>query len=98
MALGRTGSRRGFLAFVVVAGYLLAGFRGIATSKRIAAVSLLAILLVALASDRYFARIQTILNPSADYNWRGKSKTGRMEVWKRGIDYMMTNPVLGVGV
>ncbi len=98
MTLGRTGSRGGFLAFVAVAAYLLAGFRGIATSKRIAAVALLAILLVALASDRYFERIQTILNPSADYNWRGKSETGRMEIWKRGIDYMMTYPVLGVGV
>ena len=98
MTFGRTGSRGGFLAFVVVAGYLLAGFRGIATSKRVAAVALLAILLVALASDRYFTRIQTILNPSADYNWRGKSETGRMEIWKRGIDYMMTYPVLGVGV
>jgi O-antigen ligase len=98
MTLGRTGSRGGFLAFVAVAGYLLAGFRGIATSKRVAAVALLAILLVALASDRYFARIQTILNPSADYNWRGKSETGRMEIWKRGIDYMMTYPVFGVGV
>ena len=97
MTLGRTGSRGGFLAFVVVAGYLLAGFRGIATSKRLAAVALLAILLVALASDRYFARMQTILHPSADYNWRGKSETGRMEIWKRGIDYMLTNPVLGVG-
>jgi O-antigen ligase len=98
MTLGRTGSRGGFLAFVAVAGYLLAGFRGIATSKRIAAVALLAILLVALASDRYFVRIQTILNPSADYNWRGKSETGRIEIWKRGIDYMLAYPVFGVGV
>jgi len=97
MTLGRTGSRGGFLAFVAVAGYLLAGFRGIATSKRVGAVALLAILLVALASDRYFARVQTILNPSADYNWRGKSETGRLEIWKRGIDYMVTYPVFGVG-
>ena len=98
MTLGRTGSRGGFLAFLAVAGYLLAGFRGIATSKRVGAVALLAILLVALAGDRYFARVQTILNPSADYNWRGKSETGRLEIWKRGIEYMMTYPVFGVGV
>src|SRR5439155_19599677 len=38
MTLGRTDSRGGFLAFVAVAGYLLAGFRGIATSKRVGAV------------------------------------------------------------
>ncbi len=47
---------------------------------------------------RYFARVQTILNPSADYNWRGKSETGRLEIWKRGIEYMVTYPVFGVGV
>src|SRR3989442_5194268 len=98
MTLGRTGSRGGFLAFLAVAGYLLAGFRGIATAKRVGAVAMLAILLVGLAGDRYFARVQTILNPSADYNWRGKSETGRLEIWKRGIEYMVTYPVFGVGV
>src|SRR2546423_2232130 len=95
--LGRTGSRGGFLGFLVVAGYLLLRFRGISKAKRLGAVALLVVLLVTLASDRYFARIETLLHPSADYNWSGRSETGRVEIWKRGISYMVSHPVLGVG-
>lgn len=98
MTLGETGSRGGFLGFLAVAGYLLIHFRGLSRAKRVGAVAVLGILLVTLASDRYFARIQTLLQPSADYNWGGKSETGRTEIWKRGIGYMLNHPVTGVGV
>jgi O-antigen ligase len=97
MTLGETGSRGGFLGFVVVAGYLLLRFKGISGTKRVGAVAVLVVLLMALASDRYFARIETILHPSGDYNWSGKSATGRVEIWKRGVEYMLSHPVLGVG-
>jgi O-antigen ligase len=95
--LGRTGSRGGFLGFLMVALYLLLRFSTISTAKRVGAVAVLSILLVSLASDQYFARIETILHPSKDYNWSGKSETGRMEIWKRGVGYMMDNPIVGVG-
>lgn len=95
--LGETGSRGGFLGFVVVAGYLLLRFSGISRAKRVGAVAVLVVMLVGLASDRYFERIETILHPSADYNWSGKSETGRMEIWKRGVEYMLSHPALGVG-
>lgn len=97
MTFGQTGSRGGFLGFVAVAGYLLLRMQSISRAKRAGAVAVLAILLVALASDRYFDRIQTILHPSTDYNWQGKSETGRMDIWRRGIGYMLSNPALGVG-
>lgn len=95
--LGRTGSRGGFVGFLMVALYLLLRFSSISTSKRVGAVAVLSILLVSLASDQYFARIETILHPSKDYNWSGKSETGRVEIWKRGVGYMMDNPIVGVG-
>ena len=95
--LGQTGSRGGFLGFVAVGGYLLLRFHGISGAKRVGAVALLVILLAVFASDRYFERIQTILHPSADYNWSGKSETGRMDIWKRGIGYMLDHPAFGVG-
>ena len=97
MTLGKTGSRGGFLAFVTVSGYLLLRFRGASRAMRWGAVAVLAVLLVSLASDKYFERIQTILHPSSDYNWSGKSETGRLEIWKRGIGYMMDRPAFGVG-
>src|SRR5438445_168215 len=95
--LGETGSRGGFLGFVVVAGYLLLRFQGISRTKRVGAVALLVVLLMGLASDRYFERIETILHPTGDYNWSGKSETGRVEIWKRGVEYMLSHPALGVG-
>jgi O-antigen ligase len=95
--LGQTGSRGGFLGFVAVGGYLLLRFHGISGAKRVGAVALLVILLGVFASDRYFERIETILHPSADYNWSGKSETGRMDIWKRGLGYMLEHPAFGVG-
>ena len=38
------------------------------------------------------------MNPTDDYNWRGKSPTGRLEIWKRGVGYLSDHPVFGVGV
>lgn len=97
MALGQTGSRGAFLAFVAVAGYWLLVSRGIAPWKRVGAVALLVILLVTFANDRYFDRMRTIFQPSADYNWSGRSATGRMEIWRRGVGYMLRHPIVGVG-
>jgi O-antigen ligase len=97
LALGKTGSRGGFLGFVAVGGYLLLRLRGVSTVQRVATVAMLATLLVTVASDKYFDRIATILHPSTDYNWSGKSETGRMEIWQRGVGYMLDHPLLGVG-
>lgn len=98
VALGKTGSRGGFLGFLAVGGYLLLRLRGVSTVQRVTTVALLATLLVTLASDKYFDRIETMFNLREDYNWSGKSETGRMEIWERGLGYMTAHPFLGVGV
>src|SRR5438034_1153377 len=97
VTLVKTQSRGGFLGFVAVALYLLVWFDGMSPVKRWGAVAVPVLLLVALGNGGYFERMQTLLNPSADYNWSGNSETGRMEVWKRGIGYMLDHPFLGVG-
>jgi O-antigen ligase len=97
VALGKTGSRGGFLGLVTVGAYLLLRLRGVSTVQRVTTVALLGILLVTVASDKYFDRIGTMLNLRQDYNWSGKSETGRMEIWRRGIGYMVDHPFLGVG-
>src|SRR5947207_12575657 len=97
VTLGKTGSRGGFLGFLTVGGYLLLRLRGVSTLQRVTTVALLGTLLVAVASDKYFERIQTILDLSTDYNWSGKSETGRVEIWKRGTGYMLDHPFLGLG-
>jgi len=53
--------------------------------------------LTVAGNDLFWGRLQTLLNPSEDYNWAGNSSGGRVEVWKRGVGYMVQRPLLGVG-
>ena len=97
MTLVKTGSRSGFVGLLTVAGYLLLRFHRMSRVKRVGTAALLATMLVTVASDRYVDRMQSLLHLSTDYNWSGQSESGRIEVWKRGIGYMLSHPVLGVG-
>src|SRR2546430_4374180 len=81
VTLVKTQSRGGFLGFVAVALYLLVWFDGMSPVKRWGAVAVPVLLLVALGNGSYFERMQTLLNPSADYNWSGDSETGCMQAW-----------------
>src|SRR6266566_2257925 len=72
---------------VLAVGLIRSGSRG-------GFIALLAVVFTA-ASDRYWQQIQTIFNPQQDYNLT--SNEGRIKVWKRGLAYMIDNPVLGVG-
>jgi O-antigen ligase len=60
-----------------------------------AALGLAAMLVV--GNQQYWEMMQSILHPTQDYNWAGKSQEGRMEVWKRGLSYMAARPLTGVG-
>jgi len=90
-------SRGGFLGLGAVLFYTLLRFRTLPVKVRVGAVSVLMLGAVLVGSDAYWARIATILRPQDDYNWTGAADTGRMEIWKRGIGYMLQRPVMGVG-
>lgn len=92
----KSGSRGGFLALIAVLLYIVLRYRAVPRRVRITATALGIVLLGALGSAKYWTMMSSILHPESDYNWSGES--GRREVWKRGIGYMMHNPVLGVGV
>jgi len=93
----RSGSRGGFLGLIAVAGTLLLTFRAVSKKLRIGVVIALFALLASTATDTYWGFIQTLAHPESDYNWAGKSKEGRVEIWKRGLGYMAKRPLLGVG-
>lgn len=97
MMLMQSGSRGGFLAFLAVMGYLLLRYKAIPRPTRIGTVVFGLALLALVANDAYWAQMKTLLNPKEDYNWVGQQYGGRMEVWKRGLDYMRQRPLLGVG-
>lgn len=94
----KSGSRAAFLAFGAVALFLLIGYRSVSAKRRGVAVILAIGVVLAAGREDFWERMRTLLQPSMDYNWVGREEDGRMEIWKRGIDYMLDRPLLGVGV
>jgi O-antigen ligase len=94
MAFVRTGSRGGFIALVAVTVFIVLRYTAIQLRWRIAATALVAAVVVGTASDQYWTQMGTILS-DADYNRTDES--GRMHIWRRGIGYMFSHPVFGVG-
>jgi O-antigen ligase len=89
-----SGSRGGFIALFAVVGYVVLRFSAIPLRWRLSATALVALILLGTASDQYWQQMSTITSDS-DYNHT--SETGRLQIWSRGIGYMLENPVLGVG-
>jgi O-antigen ligase len=98
LTIVKTGSRGGFLGLIVAMGYILFRYRAIKPMTRFAAVLAGGLVLMAIGSESYWQRIQTMLRPEEDYNWSDNNLSGRKAVWMRGLGYMAQRPLLGVGV
>ena len=96
LAIVKSGSRGGFIAFVATMTYILLRYKAIPRKVRmsiaVAGVGLIAV----LGSDKYWTQISTIANPEGDYNWT--DPVGRKAVWERGLGYVEHHPVFGVGL
>jgi O-antigen ligase len=90
-----SGSRGGYLALGAVIVFVLVGFRGIRPSARIAVVAALAGAVAFSATGEFWDRLESINDPD-DYNLH--SPGGRIAIWKRGMGYMASSPLVGVGV
>jgi O-antigen ligase len=95
-AVVRTGSRGGVIGLLVVALILIlrAGPRRRWAYVLAAAVG--AGIFALAANETLLARFQTIFAPSSDYNLTDRE--GRIQIWTRGIGYMLTHPVFGIGL
>jgi O-antigen ligase len=91
----RSGSRGGLLAFLAVTAFVLLGLTTVPARSRLVALIVVLAVVGTTASDRYWTQMQTILNPSHDYNVT--SDEGRLKIWERGLGYMSEYPVLGLG-
>lgn len=89
------GSRGGFLALVAVLLYLVFRFTAVPVRWRALSFVVTTLLLAATASEAFWTKMGTMLNPSEDYNLSAEG--GRVQIWTRGATYMLTHPVLGVG-
>lgn len=96
MAVAMTGSRGAFVGFLFVVPALFLAMKDVRVGKRVGVVVALVLALVVGAPDGYWERIATVFEPSEDYNVT--SESGRVPIAKRGLGYMVSYPLLGVGI
>jgi len=96
VGLIRSGSRGGFLAFLAVTAFVLLRVTTIPARSRLIGLAVIVLFVFGAASDRYWTQMQTIVHPNDDYNLTAEE--GRLQVWQRGMDYMTSHPLFGVGV
>jgi putative inorganic carbon (HCO3(-)) transporter len=89
-----SGSRGGFIALFAVVGFVVLRFSAVPLRWRVSATALVALILLATASDQYWQQMGTI---ASDTDYNHTSESGRLQIWSRGIGYMLQNPVLGLG-
>ena len=94
-AFVRSGSRGGFLALAAIGLFVLARYTTVSLRWRVLGLAIITTVVVGSASDRYWDQMRTIIEPKDDYNMTGEA--GRIEIWRRGIGYMLQHPFLGVG-
>lgn len=94
-AIALSGSRGAFVGAVALGLALFFFVRSVPLSKRILTAGVLAGGLVLMAPPGYWDQMQTMLQPTEDYNWN--SPTGRRQVALRGLGYMMDHPLFGIG-
>ena len=70
--------------------------RGVSLGKRVLTIVVVAAGLSFWAPPGYWQQMQSILSPKEDYNYT--SKDGRKEVAKRGMGYMLSRPIFGLGI
>lgn len=90
-----SGSRGGFIGAAIASVLLILSRKGILSSSL--KTLLILSLIVFFSTTRYdFYRYKTIFDFKNDYNY--VEEEGRFEIWKIGINMMLSNPLTGVGV
>ena len=96
VALARSGSRGAFLGLIGTGCALLFSLKRVSLVKRLGFVVIVVAGLTVAAPPGYWEQIGTVFSPTRDYNWQ--SGEGRREIWRRGLGYMLDNPISGIGI
>ncbi len=94
--VARSGSRGGFIALLAVALAALLFVNGVSPAKRLAVLLVALTTLAVAAPPGYWEQMRTILKPKEDYNYYDRE--GRKAVMERGIGYMNSYPIFGLGI
>ena len=96
VTLAKSGSRGALIGLVAALVALLVLVRRVSVVSRLA-MAVVAITGLAVASPPgYWQQMKTILRPTEDYNWT--TPGGRKEIWLRGLGYMTSYPLFGIGI
>lgn len=94
--VAKTGSRGGVAGLVAVACVLTITAVARRRWSNVIAIGACGAAFALTTNDAIAARFETLLAPQLDYNVTDRE--GRVNVWKRGVRYMIANPLLGVGL
>jgi hypothetical protein len=94
--IARSGSRGGFIGFIAVAAAALLLVNGVSAGKRVVVLLVTLVALGVGAPPGYWEQMQTIMTPKQDYNYYDRD--GRKAVMERGLGYMSSYPVFGLGI
>jgi O-antigen ligase len=93
-AFVNSGSRGGFLALVAMGAFIALRYTAVSVRVRVSALIVVGLVLLGTARERFWQQMGTIISDT-DYNHTEES--GRLQIWRRGVGYMLDNPVFGVG-
>lgn len=88
-----TRSRGGLLALLAVSGLILSR-SSLSRAIKLTAVAIGLVVFAGLAGPEYWDRMQTISNPSSEYD---RTAGGRTEIWKTGLSILANRP-WGAGI
>jgi O-antigen ligase len=94
LAFAYAGSRGGFVALVAVAAFVVLRYKGIPLRWRLSGTLLVGLVMAGAMSDRFWDEIGTI---ASDTDYNVTEEAGRLNIWRRGVGYMLQYPILGVG-
>lgn len=94
VSISLTQSRGASLAFIVVL-VLVLRFEKVSLTKVILPGILLTFLVVYFVPDAFWERFSTLADIESDYNYT--SEDGRLHLWKVGLGFFGSHPLLGVG-
>ncbi len=95
MTLAKTGSRGAFVGLVALGLAIVVLVDSVPLAKRMGFIAVTAVMLGLASPQGYWKQMQSILSPQTDYNWT--SEYGRKAVFERGLGYMASYPIFGVG-
>jgi O-antigen ligase len=97
MVILYSGSRGGMVGLIaVIAFFLLTKTQRIKSSHKIVFVIAMIMLFFSIRDKIDVDRYLTLTNVSSDYNVT--DEFGRVQIWKRAFDLLLSNPITGVGV